>query len=328
MIIVFGSNVLDLFFQQADLPPHDNALFIDSHNEEPGGKGANQAVAAAKAGAEVHFYGALGDGGHGRQMFKNLSNYGIDVTGIQFVDTPSGLATIFVDETDGTHRIVVSQGANLLAKQSKVSDKVLDKNSIVLVQGELPITETIALVKRAKAKGARTVMNFAPATQPLTEDFLRDLDIIILNEHEANALGKMVGIDADDKVAFACAVYEKFRLTTIVTLGPDGCIAADESTIYTANPLKIKAVDTVGAGDAFCGYFCAALEKGLKFEEALQWASVAGSLACTQVGAQTALPEKDEVMKRIPEINVAKQSWRSEFPDPSTIVTRDKKMAL
>lgn len=227
MIVVFGSNVLDLFFHLADLPPRDTALHVESHVEAPGGKGANQAVAAARAGAEVRFFGAVGDGGHGRQMYKNLATNKVDVSGLEVLEgVPSGLATIFVDDVDGTHKVVVSQGANKKARQETIPDKLLGKDTIVLVQGELAISETETLIARAKAKGARSVMNFAPADAQLSATLLNNLDIMIVNEHEAELLGKQHNIDASDKMAFATALYNKFNLTTIVTLGPMGRCAA------------------------------------------------------------------------------------------------------
>jgi ribokinase len=305
MIIVFGSNVLDLFFHTPDLPPHDTARFLDTHDEAPGGKGANQAVACAKAGANVYFSGALGKGGHGRQMFDNLVNCGVDASGIRFLeDSPSGLATIFVDEADGTHRIVVSQGANLKAKQSWIPDHLLGEDTIVLVQGELPIEETEELLERAKKAGARTIMNFAPATQPLSEAGLHNLDLIVLNEYEADLLGKKLGMDTDDKPLFAANLFNRFDLITVVTLGPDGSVCCSADGLQEVSPLKIKAVDTVGAGDAFVGFLTAGLDKGLSLKDALRQAAVAGSLACTKVGAQTALPTSDEVIPRLGEIEI------------------------
>ncbi|MEM6780651.1 MAG: ribokinase [Pseudomonadota bacterium] len=304
MIVVFGSNVLDLFFEQENLPPKDQALFLDSHIEAPGGKGANQAIAAARAGSNVRFYGALGEGGHGRQMYKNLAQNGIDVSGIEFLDMPSGLATIFVDDNDGTHRIVVSQGANLKAKQDTIPDKHLKKETVVLVQGELPILETEDLIARAKAKGAKTVMNFAPAKQALSEQYLLNLDIIILNTHEADLLAKNIGMDASDKEQFASDLYDRFNLITIVTLGPGGCLMSSEKGIYRVPSLRIKPIDTVGAGDAHAGYFCAALDQGHDMETALKWASIAGSLACTSIGAQAALPVKEDVISKQDEIQI------------------------
>ena len=299
MIIVFGSNVLDLFFQQANLPPKDKALFLDNHVESPGGKGANQAIAAARAGSKVAFYGALGEGGHGRQMYKNLAQNNIDISGIKFFDMPSGLATIFVDDSDGTHRLVVSQGANLMAKQDFVSDNVINKDTILLVQGELAIAETEALIKRVKEAGGKTVMNFAPATQPLSEDLLNNLDIIILNEYEAEAVGQQYGMDISDKKKLAQELNERFGLTTIVTLGPDGSVTATQDKLFETPALKIKPIDTVGAGDAFTGYICAALDRGETIEQAVYEAGLAGSLTCTKIGAQTALPYREDVLQEM-----------------------------
>jgi len=299
MIIVFGSNVLDLFFQQADLPPKDKALFLDSHIEQPGGKGANQAIAAARAGSKVMFYGALGEGGHGRQMYKNLAQNGIDISGIKFFDTPSGLATIFVDSSNGTHRIVVSQGANLLAKQDFVPNDVLNKNTILLIQGELPIEETQILVERVKQAGGRSVMNFAPAIQPLSEKLLEDLNVIVLNEYEAESLGQQYEMDVSDKKKLAQDINQRFSLSTIITLGGDGCITATKDNIFETPALNIKPIDTVGAGDAFTGYICAALDRGETIENAVYEASIAGSLTCLKIGAQTALPFKEDVLKKI-----------------------------
>lgn len=306
MIVVFGSNVLDLFFDIADLPPRDTALHVDSHVEAPGGKGANQAVAAARAGAEVRFFGAVGDGGHGRQMYKNLATNKVDVSGLEVLEgVPSGLATIFVDDRDGTHKVVVSQGANKKARQASIPDKLLTKDTIVLVQGELAISETEALIARAKKNGARSVMNFAPAEAQLSAQLLTNLDIMIVNEHEAELLGQQHNIDASDKLSFATALYNKFKLTTIVTLGPDGAVCCGDDGLMSVNSLKVTPVDTIGAGDAFVGYLCASLDKGLPMAQALRYAAVAGSLACTRVGAQIAIPHPHEVPSYLDQVQVS-----------------------
>ena len=306
MIVVFGSNVLDQFFHTADLPPRDTALFLPTHEEAPGGKGANQAVASARAGARVYFSGALGKGGHGRAMFDNLTECGVDVSGIRFFDEyPSGIAAIFVDHRDGTHKVVVSEGANRIAKQEWIPDHLLNQNSIVLVQGELPIEETEKLVIRARKAGGRSVMNFAPATKTLSPELLQNLDFIILNEHEAEAVGKQFSIDATDKESFATELFHRFNVGTIVTLGPDGALCVCNDGFISISSLKIKAVDTIGAGDAFVGYFTAGLDQNLPLRDCLRQAAVAGSLACTKVGAQTALPMPDEVASRLGEILIS-----------------------
>lgn len=319
MIIVFGSNVLDLFFQLADLPPRDSAFHLKTHVEQPGGKGANQAIAAARAGSEVRFFGALGEGGHGRQMYKNLAANNVDVSGIQFLPIPSGLATIFVDKTDGTHRVVVSQGANLEARQDTVPEKLLTPETTVLVQGELPMEETEALIARAAEKGCRVVINLAPAS-PLSEKALHDLNVIILNEYEADTLAGQHGMDSKDKAAFVKDMFDRFDLVTIVTLGPDGAVCCSEDGVVRVAPLKITPVDTIGAGDAFVGYLTAMLDQGKPFAEALKYASVAGSLTCTKIGAQTALPLKKEVEGMVSQIAVTSDS--STAPRDKKTLTR------
>lgn len=305
MITVFGSNVLDLFFQTADLPEHDTALHLDSHIEQPGGKGANQAVACAKAGAQVNFFGAVGDGGHGRQMYKNLATFGINVSGLKVLpEETSGLACIFVDESDGTHKVVVSQGANKKIKAEWVPDNVISEGSILLVQGEIKIEETEELCVRAKENGALTVMNLAPVVN-LSDRILTNLDYLVVNEHEADLLGKQKNIDTANKLLFAAKMYEKYGVSTIVTLGPLGAVCCYKGEIVNVSALKVVAVDTIGAGDAFMGYFCAALDQKKPITEALRNAAIAGSLACTKIGAQTALPAPDEVSRYKEDIYVS-----------------------
>ena len=306
MIIVFGSNVLDLFFNLKDLPPKDTALFMDTHYEQPGGKGANQAIAAARAGSEVRFFGALGDGGHGRQMFKNLSRNKVDVSGIEFLDMPSGLATIFVDESDGTHKVVVSQGANLKARQDSVPENLLNENTTLLLQGELPMNETEDLIQRAKAKGCRIVMNLAPVKE-LQEKTLQALDVIILNVHEADGLGAQLGMDTSDKEAYAKEMFEKYALTTVVTLGGDGAVTYTESGPMQISALKVTPVDMLGAGDAFCGYLTAGLDQGKSLEDSLKQASIAGALTCTQMGAQTSLPYAKDIDTHLSDVQLDKK---------------------
>jgi ribokinase len=138
----------------------------------------------------------------------------------------------------------------------------------------------------------------------LTEQALHDLYAIILNEHEANLLGKSLGMDTQDKRAFAETLCKKYNLVTLITLGGIGSIVAAQEGMWIVPPLPITPIDTVGAGAAYTGYFCAALDQGKGIEEALRWASVAGSVACTKVGAQTALPVIDEVLGHVSKIKL------------------------
>jgi ribokinase len=252
----------------------------------------------------VRFYGALGDGGHGRQMFKNLAKNKVDVSGVEFLDMPSGLATIFVDKEDGTHRVVVSHGANKKARQESIPDKFLNSKTTILIQCELPMAETTALVKRAKKMGARIIMNLAPVVD-LSEDMLNDLDILIMNEHEADQLGNQIGADTKDKVSFAKLLFEQYNLIGIITLGPDGAVTITEEGLITVPSLKVTAIDTIGAGDAFCGFLAAGLDQGLSIKDAMRNASIAGAVTCTKLGAQSALPYADEIKPYLNDIMVS-----------------------
>ncbi len=295
MIIVFGSNVLDQFFDLAELPGRDQAVHVDSHIEAPGGKGANQAVAAARAGTPVRFFGAVGEGGHGRQLIKNLQENDINTSGIQIVEKPTSVAAIFVDHADGTHRIVVSQGANTEANQADITDNLLTRDTTLLLQAELNLNETQKLIRRARERNCKSVIvNLAPY-KPLADEMLRDINILIMNEHEASSLRDHLGHKDAGFEDFARKLHASHGLTPVITLGPDGAIAFDGATLHRVPSLPVKAVDAVGAGDAFSGYLAAFIDKGYGLAESLRYASVAGSITCTRVGAQSALPQLREV---------------------------------
>jgi ribokinase len=299
MIVVFGSNVLDQFMMVENMPEADQAIHLDSHVEAPGGKGQNQAVAAAKAGADVRFYGAVGSGGHGRAMIRNLETHNIDASGIDVVDEPTGMAVICVNERDGTHRIIVSQGANRLAQQASVPDTVLTPATTLLLQAELDLKQTRLLMDRARAHGCRRVMmNLAPF-KPLADADISALDYLVMNEHEADGLISHLKWQGQGYEDFARFLKKTYGVNAIVTLGPDGVVAFDGETLWRLPAPKIKAVDTVGAGDAFCGFMAAWLDAGFDFKAALTAAVYAGSIACTKIGAQAALPEKAEVLGAI-----------------------------
>jgi ribokinase len=149
-----------------------------------------------------------------------------------------------------------------------------------------------------------TVMNLAPVV-PLSSNLLNNLDFLVVNEHEAELLGEQLGIDAEDKMVFATEMYAKYHVGLIVTMGPEGSVCCHSGDIITVSALKIKPVDTIGAGDAFMGYFCAAMDAGKPFADALREASIAGSLACTKIGAQSALPSPEEVREHLKAIIVS-----------------------
>lgn len=307
MIIVFGSNVVDLFFHVKDLPAEDQAVHIATHYEAPGGKGQNQAVAAAKAGAQVRFFGALGDGAHGRSLIENLQACKINTSGIEiFKEHPTSVATIFVDDNTGKHRVVVSQGANAYAVQSHIPDDLLNRDTVLLLQAELSLDETATLMSRARTRNCKAViLNLAPP-KPLTAEMVANIDYLVMNEHEAGALRKFLKMaEFPSYEELAKAFNTLYGVKPIITLGENGVVAFDGETMHRIPALKIKAVDTLGAGDAFCGMLAACIDRDMPFADALRHASIAGSLACTKHGAQTALPSMDEVRAKLSELGAA-----------------------
>lgn len=308
-IIVFGSNILDMFFEVPDFSffsqtgaGAEDAMHFRTHKQAPGGKGANQAVAAAKAGAKVRFYGALGKGAHARFIVENFKAHGINTKGIIQTDEPTGCAAIFT-KPDGKHKIIVSQGANGLARSSQVPDTALNKQTILLLQAEMNPTENQKLMERGKAAGATVVLNVAPA-KPQSTKVMRCVDYLIVNEPEAESLAHQLGIVARDALDAAQRLAQKFKLTAIVTLGEKGSAAYLPNAIEPIRTpaLAIKVKDTVGAGDAFAGAFAAALAKQEPLTVALRHAAVAGSLACRKFGAQAALPTEAEILAALPKL--------------------------
>lgn len=305
-VVVFGSCNLDMFFNVSNMGffvntdvGAEDALHFHTHKQAPGGKGANQAVASAKAGAKVHFYGAVGRGAHGRYLIENFKTVGINTKGVLETDEPTGVAVIF-NKPDGSHKIVVSHGANMLAKSSQVPDGLLNKNSFLVFQTETDLKENSKLMKRGKKGGAKIIYNVAPAA-PLPPKDLLNIDYLILNKPEAEVIARSAGMGAENLPLFAKAMAKKFNLMCIVTLGKMGVMAvlphSDETIMVPSLP--IKAIDTVGAGDAFVGAFAAALADDIDPVTALAHGAVAGSLACTRVGAQSALPTAREIKKHV-----------------------------
>ena len=304
MILVFGSNILDIFFNTDDVPRADCAIHLDSHDLRPGGKGANQAIAAARAGAEVKFFGAVGHDAHGQYLVDCLKNAGIDTHGITLSDLPTGLATIFVDVRDGTHRAVVSQGANLSVRQAAVPDSLLATASTLLVQGELPAEETSALLKRARRAGLRTILNLAPVHE-IDAGALGCVDVFMVNQHEAARFSEMCEIEYDGLDDMVRKLQRAFGFVTVVTLGASGSLVSGGDGIYRIPALGDLVVDTLGAGGAFAGNFAASLDQGDDLMMAMKKASIAAGLTCRAFGAQTALPLAGAVLERLPEIDYA-----------------------
>lgn len=279
MILVFGSINIDLLVPLPDLPRPGETVLGGDYRLLPGGKGANQALAARRAGAAVTMAGAVGNDGFAGPALELLKRDGVDLGLVRRVMRPTGCAAIMVGAA-GENLIAVASGANAEVVAHAVPDDLLGPGTLVLCQMEVPVAETAMLIRRAAARGARSILNLAPA-MPIDPNLLRDLDFLVANEAEAATLG---GDPAD--------VARRLRQGMIVTRGAAGSTAFLAAGVRLDIPtLAVEAVDTTGAGDTFVGVLAAGLDQGLALDAALRRASAAAGLACLAHGAQTAMPD-------------------------------------
>jgi ribokinase len=297
MIVVFGSVNIDLVFALPSLPGPGETVLGAGYRVAPGGKGANQAVAAARDGADVRFFGCVGRDEFGRMARASLEAAGIDVTGLIDTSSPTGCAAVCVDSA-GRNLIAVASGANLEARAAQVPDAVLGPDTTLVLQMEVPAAEVAALIARAKARGSRVVLNLAPASA-LDREVLSAVDVLIVNEGEAAHLAGACGIAAPQPEPLVRGLADLLHTTVVVTLGDAGAVAAAPASACAIAALPVTAVDTTAAGDAFVGVFAAACDDGGSFMDALRRASVAAGLACLSPGAQPSLPDRDAINARL-----------------------------
>ena len=280
MILVFGSINIDVVVPVPALPQPGETVLGGDYALLPGGKGANQALAARRAGATVDMAGAIGGDAFAGLALANLRAEGVGLDLVRTVERPTGCALIMVQD-GGENVIAVASGANRDANTAAVPDAMLGPGTMLVCQMEVPPEQNWALVRRARAAGARILLNLAPAG-PVPLDVLGEIDVLVANRGEAAALG------GDPAELARC-----LREALIVTLGADGSVAffADGGRIDIPAP-AIEPVDTTGAGDAFVGVLAAGLDGGLGLDAALRRAVAAGALACLAKGAQTALPSR------------------------------------
>ena len=295
MILVFGSINLDTLYRLPRLPVPGSTVIGAMADVEPGGKGANQAVAAARDGATVAFAGAVGRDPMAEAALAGLIAAGVDLQRLVRTDRATGMAAICVDP-QGQNQIAVAAGANLLARASQVADDALGPDTTVVLQMETDPAETASLIHRARAHGARIILNLAPAAE-LAMDALRAVDWLVVNEDEAEWLAKHLGTNAQ-----AAALHDALGCGVVRTLGSQGVEAAWPGQTALLPALAVHVVDSTGAGDCFVGVFAAGLDRGADPVAALQRASVAAGLSCTRLGSQSAMPAASETEAALPQL--------------------------
>lgn len=288
MIVVFGSINLDLIFAVPHIPAAGETVLGPSTRIEPGGKGANQAVAAARDAARVAMAGAVGRDALAGDALILLRAASVDLSRVIQADASTGCAAITVDPS-GSNAIVVGSGANRHVRATQVEDALLQADTTLVLQMEVPAEETARLIARAKGRVGRIILNLAPA-DVLPRAALHSVDILVVNETESAWLADHLECGAD-----AAGLRQALGVTVVRTLGGDGLDVATESGVHRVPARAVTPVDTTGAGDTFVGVLAAALDRGMELLPALHRASSAAALCCTRSGTQGSIPTAAEI---------------------------------
>lgn len=295
-IVVVGSINMDLVGKTERMPRGGETLLGSDFRMVPGGKGANQAVAVARTGGHVKMLGRVGADIFGERLIANFQENGIDTRLVKETpEVPTGVAIILVDDT-GENSIVVVPGANnsVLREDLELARDVLETAKVILVQLEIPLDTVEAVIGMAKQAGVPVILDPGPA-RPLKPELLAQVDIITPNEHEAQVLAgeKLQGIDEAQKVAVKLLGYG--IKTVLLKLGGDGVIIATKEQLEHIPAHEVEVEDTTAAGDSFAGGLAVALAEGYCLRDAVQFANAVGALAVTKLGAQAAIPTRQEV---------------------------------
>ena len=304
-IAVVGSLNIDLIAYTQRVPGAGETVMGDRFAMGFGGKGANQAVMAARLGARVSMVGALGDDMYADMTFDNLARQGIDAAHVARVPGSSGVAPIWV-EPDGTNRIIVVGGANDAVDPAVAADAVRSMRRLDAVIGQLEIPQavTTAAFQAARARGALTILNPAPAA-PLSADLLAASDWLIPNEHELAILAGTGPIEPDDDAAFA-AFAERIGSRLLVTLGSRGAaVVSVDGSVARVPAVPVNAIDTTGAGDAFVGAFAYGLAAGYAEETAVRLAIACASDSVTKPGTQSSFATPEQAAAIVERVTAA-----------------------
>lgn len=286
-VVVLGSLNMDVVVSAPRVPRPGETLLAGDARFLPGGKGANQAVAAARLGAEVAFIGRTGEDDFGRRMRANLVDAGVSVERIGTVPaTASGMAIVVVDPR-GENTIVVSPGANAMIGAAELAEheELISRSAVAIVQLETPIEAVVRFARLCAAHGVDLVLNAAPYRE-LPDELLRHCGCLVVNREEAAAL---TGLRVGDRSAARRALTAAGDLgprTVIVTLGDEGCLVLSDGRQFDVDAFRVPVVDSTGAGDAFVGALGVALARELRIEHAVRYASAAAAIVCGSLGAQ------------------------------------------
>ncbi len=301
-VVVVGSANLDLVLSVTTIPASGETVLARLLSRGAGGKGLNQAVAAARAGAGTAFIGAVGNDDAATELVADLSDAGVDTSNLSVVSGPSGTAVVVVDDA-GENSIVVAPGANdSLTALSTDQLMTIQRAAVLVVQLEIPLVTVSTAIHAAQRFGARVILNAAPA-QPLPVEMLSAVDLLVVNQGEACVLvdTKPMSPASHQIDALLSALLETVP-AVVITLGREGSAYAERSgSTHRIPAVPVDVVDTTGAGDTFTGALAATLARGEPVLDALQFASAAAAVAVTRRGAVQAIPHRAEVDRLLAE---------------------------
>ncbi len=296
-ITVVGSLNYDIVLKIPRLPECGETLPADDAAFSPGGKGANQAVQAAKLGVPVHMVGCVGTDAHGDVLLEAACKYGVDTAHVRRCGEPTGMGVINAME-DGSVFACIVRGANFAVTKEDIdrAEEILKETFLVVLQMEIPQEINGYAIKKAKECGCRVLLNAAPAEEiPL--DYLQMCDIIVLNEVEAGFYLNTDVKNEEDARKGAALLAEKYGTDIIITLGKAGAVVSEQGDITFIPANKVEAIETTGAGDSFIGGVGYALRNGQSLTDACKFAACCSAVTVCRLGAQDSMPFLEEVGK-------------------------------
>jgi len=307
-VVVVGSLNIDLVVRTKALPRPGETIIASQLQAIPGGKGANQAVAAARLGAHVSLIGRVGADAYGEQLRQAISQEGVEVSGVLREEgTSTGLALIVVEDS-GQNMIVVVSGANarLAPADINAAATVIAEHDVLLLQLETPMQTVARAAEVAHRHGLKTILNPSPACN-LPDELWPLVDVLVANESEAGLLAGVPIRSQEDAERAAIDLARRGACAVVITLGKHGALAIDGASLSLLPAFDVPVVDTTAAGDAFVAGLAVALVEGRALADAVRWGNAAGALACTRMGAQPSLPSRVELLSLLGEADPRSQ---------------------